>query len=213
MLDRPDCFVLVSIHPGWCKKIFDGEKTVEIRKTNPKCSAPFKVYIYCTMPDRKFLHRAGCMVVNEDELFRLPNGTLKHDWSGELMTYPEGTWSKDNFLNGKVIGEVLCDGIRDFQVFENGSVQNWMFADLDRSCLSYKEVAAYVGSGKTGYAWHLTNPVLYDAPKALWMFHRPCPNSLYCESCGMHNSHPAPGFCGNAALQIKRPPQSWCYVV
>ena len=30
------------------RKILNGSKTVEIRKTEPKCGVPFKCYIYCT---------------------------------------------------------------------------------------------------------------------------------------------------------------------
>lgn len=41
-------------------------------------------------------------------------------------------------------------------------------------------------------------------------FRRACPNSWYCESCAMYWENN--GTCGNASLQIKRAPQSWCYV-
>ena len=40
--------VLMSIHPKWCEKIFNGEKTIEVRKTAPKLETPFKVYVYQT---------------------------------------------------------------------------------------------------------------------------------------------------------------------
>lgn len=40
--------VLISIHPKWCKLIFSGEKTIEVRKTAPKLETPFKVYVYQT---------------------------------------------------------------------------------------------------------------------------------------------------------------------
>lgn len=40
--------VLISIRPEWARKILNGSKTVEIRKTAPKCGVPFKCYIYCT---------------------------------------------------------------------------------------------------------------------------------------------------------------------
>lgn len=40
--------VLLSIQPKWCEKIASGEKTIEIRKTQPKIKAPFKCYIYQT---------------------------------------------------------------------------------------------------------------------------------------------------------------------
>ncbi len=40
--------VLISIQPKWVEKIANGEKTIEVRKTAPKCGLPFKAYIYCT---------------------------------------------------------------------------------------------------------------------------------------------------------------------
>ena len=40
--------VLISIKPNWCKLIWSGMKTVEVRKTRPKLETPFKAYIYCT---------------------------------------------------------------------------------------------------------------------------------------------------------------------
>lgn len=43
--------VLISIKPEWVAKILNGEKTIEIRKTMPKCELPIDVYIYCTKGD------------------------------------------------------------------------------------------------------------------------------------------------------------------
>lgn len=40
--------VLISIRPEWCEKIASGKKTIEVRKTRPKCETPFKCYIYMT---------------------------------------------------------------------------------------------------------------------------------------------------------------------
>ena len=40
--------VLMSIHPKWCEKIFNGKKTIEVRKIAPKLETPFKVYVYQT---------------------------------------------------------------------------------------------------------------------------------------------------------------------
>lgn len=41
--------VLISIQPKWVEKIANGQKTIEVRKTAPKCEVPFKCYIYCTI--------------------------------------------------------------------------------------------------------------------------------------------------------------------
>ena len=40
--------ILISIRPKWCKLIADGKKTLEVRKTKPRCSLPFKAFIYET---------------------------------------------------------------------------------------------------------------------------------------------------------------------
>ena len=42
--------VLLSIKPKYCELIASGEKTIEIRKTQPTLCVPFKVYIYQTLP-------------------------------------------------------------------------------------------------------------------------------------------------------------------
>ena len=40
--------ILISIKPEWVAKILGRDKTIEIRKTAPKCKLPIDVYIYCT---------------------------------------------------------------------------------------------------------------------------------------------------------------------
>ena len=111
---------------------------------------------------------------------------------------------------GKIIGEFTCDQIFPVNVFDNGSIQNWLFEHMERSCLTYEELADYIGNGKTGHGWHISDLRIYDAPRELSEFRRACPNSWYCESCAMHRENN--GTCGSESLQIKRAPQSWCYV-
>ena len=60
--------ILISIRPKWVEKIASGEKTIEVRKTRPKIEMPFKCYIYCTKPSKKYQTICGCMVINTDEL-------------------------------------------------------------------------------------------------------------------------------------------------
>lgn len=40
--------VLMSIKPKWAEKIFEGKKTIEIRRTRPSIPTPFTVYVYET---------------------------------------------------------------------------------------------------------------------------------------------------------------------
>lgn len=55
--------ILMSIRPKWVEKIANGEKTVEVRKTVPKCDQPFKVYMYCTKEKTKTMNCSKARVL------------------------------------------------------------------------------------------------------------------------------------------------------
>ena len=40
--------VILSLRPQWCEKIFNGSKTIEVRKSRPSIPTPFTVYVYMT---------------------------------------------------------------------------------------------------------------------------------------------------------------------
>lgn len=106
--------------------------------------------------------------------------------------------------NGKVIGEFLCDQIINI----NGAGR--IPSDAARpTCLEPAELHKYLGAA-TGFGWHISNLKIYDTPRELDDFRRACKNDWWCESCAMYREHN--GTCGNGSLQIRRPPQSWCYV-
>lgn len=44
--------ILLSIQPHWCKEILSLRKPVELRKTCPRPSTPFRVYLYETKAGR-----------------------------------------------------------------------------------------------------------------------------------------------------------------
>ena len=85
--------VLISIQPKWVEKIASGEKTIEVRKNRPKLETPFKCYIYCTQTKRK-----------EERLILQPFGYALGGLESNF-TY---------MVDGKVIGEFVCDRIEDF---------------------------------------------------------------------------------------------------
>lgn len=189
--------VLTSIQAKWCEKIFDGSKTIELRKTAPK-ETPFKAYVYCTT------RRAG-----EWELFLDHyGGRPKAGWVSPV-NHATALHMGMQPLNGFVIGEFVCDRIERFDVPFPAYMDQVDTQLLKAACLSYREAHAYLGH-RSGKGWHIINPKLYDEPRPLTNYHRPCPEGLYCESCAMHNEHPVP-HCGNYALEIRRPPQSWMY--
>lgn len=205
--------VLISIQPKWCYLIANGKKTIELRKSKPKLETPFKCYIYCTKPSKKYQTICGCMVINTDELYRLPNGEIKHDWSGELMCC-NGEYTRDNFLHGKVIGEFVCDDIDTVHVFSDilYCVKNSQANKLGQMCLTIEEVKAYLGEND-GYDWHITDLKIYDKPKELGEFFTKCniPESK-CKLCD--NCYDREDYYGRhyAVKKLTRPPQSWRYV-
>ena len=180
--------VMLSIRPKWCEKIVNGDKTIEVRKTRPKMNTPFKCYIYCTLQ--------GC-----NEFFRVDLGRDVAKWN-------RGKWAD---RKGNVIGEFTCDRIFPINVFDNGGIQNWLFEHMERSCLTYEELADYIGNGRTGYGWHISNLKIYDTPKELIEFHtwkkcKSCSKSGYESTACIYDEN-----CIVPAV-ITKAPQSWCYV-
>ena len=178
--------VMLSIRPKWCEKIVSGEKTIEVRKTNPKLKTPFKVYIYCTSgrPDLN-------IPISPERLMQdyLDTGSM------QSLNCPLG--------NGKVIGEFTCDRIYELAPINHAP------DDIEKqACLTREEIVNYLNG--TGYGWHISALLIYDQSRELTEFRRACPNSWYCESCAMYRENN--GTCGNESFYIKRPPQSWCYV-
>lgn len=212
--------VLLSVKPEYCELIASGKKTIEVRKTRPKIETPFKCYIYCTKQKRKMPYD-----LYSDELYRLPNGEIKYGCSIELSSYSPTEYSKDNFLNGKIIGEFICDGILDlhdngkeFVIPLNRGISELL---MPLSCLSYKELRDYA-NGKQLYGWHIANLKIYAEPKELSEFGVLCPEFLkvspICEGCRyentLYNGLEPPEFdCKCDGFKpLTRPPQSWLYV-
>ena len=185
--------VLISIQPKWCELIANGKKTVEVRKTKPKLETPFKVYIYCTKKDNMgLLSDAPLLILNK------------------------------RVCNGKVIGEFVCDDIYTINKDSCGwfygncnEVMGIMYAEEVEElyhCISDDELKNYLGH-YIGYAWHISNLVIYDKPKELNEFWKlgKCPyaHKSLCTYEGHCFRSGQTVRCGEV---FTRPPQSWCYV-
>ena len=183
--------VMISIKPKWCELIAEGKKTIEVRKTKPKIETPFKCYIYCT----------------NTKPYLVWGDVFKGDWETEF-THLSGYNRKDaekiwDVFNGKVIGEFVCDGIEDFSQWEYEYDTLLRHINLYAGTNGdYKFLSHYLNGQKKGYAWHISDLVVYDKPKELNDFHAPCDSR--CD-----------GMCFEGVeccRIITRPPQSWCYV-
>lgn len=187
--------VLLSIRPNWCKLIWSGMKTVEVRKTRPKLEPPFKCYIYCTL--------AG-----SDSLFM---DVLNRD----VAAWNRGGWPEKK---GRVIGEFICDDIRRIGP-EYCVVKEDIESAIAGSCLTVPQVKDYAGwkSGlsyadlKDLYGWHISDLKIWDEPVRLKDFYgmKPCKHGGDCCTC-LQWDNMKEQCC--ASRYISRPPQSWCYM-
>jgi len=145
--------VLISIRPKWTEKIANGEKTIEVRKTAPKCEVPFKCYIYETKGQYvKFTHGAH----------------TKYGYGrGKVI----GEFICDKVYSIKNRGSSFS--VAD----EEQSVTNEI---ARQSCLYYDDMVSYFGN-KDGFGWHISDLKIYDKPKELSEFCIPC--KVSCENC------------------------------
>lgn len=218
--------ILISIQPKWCAKIASGKKTVEVRKTCPKLDTPFKCYIYCT----KSVQKNRIQKVND-------TGAIYFD-SDLFCPYLD---DEIEVLNGKVIGEFVCDKVSTYY-YGNTSFPTPSFdgdesccecgdgywitlEDVERACLTDEEIEKY-GKGKTLYGWNISDLKIYDKPKELNEFRSPykldsdgfikcgygsCP---YVKENGKY-MYRCQGECPHLRekYMIKSPPQDWSYVL
>lgn len=110
---------------------------------------------------------------------------------------------------GQVIGEFICDKVERLEEhIEQGGLY-YTLSDTfnEQAQLDNWELHDY-GKGKTLYGWHISDLKIYDKPKELSEFRKPCDRFLDCCTCRrlVRNEYMS---CDN---KITRPPQSWCYV-
>ena len=150
--------ILISIKPEWVAKILNGEKTIEIRKTAPKCELPIDVYIYCSK---------GAYI-----------GYLSKKYVGKVVA--KFTLRKVEEVKSHILTKTNTYGIQRIET--TFTTQTLSFRELTKlSCLAGDYLMEYLND-TDGYAWHISDLVIFDKPKKLSDF------------------------------GLKRAPQSWCYV-
>lgn len=137
-----------------------------------------------------------------------------------------GDW---NERDGRVIGEFVCDEIYKFSTrVYLGEEQTIHDNDIVKmSCVPRHELREYEGNATGIFGWHISDLVIYDAPKELSEFYkwsdrtddiRPCQDWKKCE----HEWYDYAENCTACAidydgtdcpyLKVQRPPQSWQFV-
>jgi len=202
--------VLISIRPEWIVKILNGEKTIELRKSYPKCELPCKVYIYCTKG--KSLYKS----IECNEYFEY---------------YSFEHWSEtDTIVNGKVFAEFILNKVtkheKNYIDVEDNLCYNFLGEDVKKAGFTFDDKNAVAsinalcefdlfvesyGQGKPLYAWHIEDLKIYEKPKELCDFltqgYRNYDDWLYGDYNGTQSY--------NDYLEgwvLRKAPPSWCYV-
>lgn len=122
----------------------------------------------------------------------------RHKWAFKILRAMKLDTLADTLESGlaKVVGEFECDNILRYCQMANAD-----FAE-QQSCVRRDKIFEYSG-GKEVFGWHISDLQIYDEPKDLDFFRKPAncwpqPGTVKCYAC--HD------------CEIKRPPQSWCYV-
>ena len=137
-------------------------------------------------------------------------------------------WLKER--QAKVIGEFVCDKVDKIVLTARGYMINNDIAYTNKvareSCLYFDDLQKYLGEN-VGYAWHISDLKIYDEPKNLLKFRKPCIDKYqYCQGCkygiitlspdeeeyAMYHGGYYDTFDTVCTNRITRPPQSWQYV-
>ena len=191
--------VLIAIRPQLvekiCHKIGEDEtgkaiyeKRIEVRKSAPK-EVPFKAYIYETQ------------------------GRTETPWIDE-----DGHFIYKG--RGQVIGAFICDRIEMVNAKCSDYGIDLFYHDcLTNGCLTEREIEKYFNVPEdrdlramkgNGYVWNISDLKIYDKPRELNEFSRPCSYSGLCFSCKRTSFKKDGNLLCNT--KITRPPQSWMHV-
>ena len=120
----------------------------------------------------------------------------------DILTFAEydrGKYIGAYLANGAVIGEFVCDRI-------SGGDGEYAVYHTAGTCLTPTEIADYI-EDKYAYFWHISNLVIYDKPRELNEFKKPCTHKNDCCTCDRYD------YIGHRCYDdITRPFQSWGYV-
>lgn len=129
-----------------------------------------------------------------------------YETKGQYVKFTHGAHTKYGYGRGKVIGEFICNSVDKYHYDYCDGV------DIDddtilETAIDREDINIYA-KGKILYGWHISDLKIYNKPKELSEFRKPCDHFLDCFTCRrlVRNEYMS---CDN---KITRPPQSWMYV-
>lgn len=227
--------ILLSIQPKWCGLIANGKKTIEVRKTRPKIETPFKCYIYQSKSKDQLMdvmkdgdenygviyHGKPVFIKTSSKYSNPCEQKVIGEFICDSISEYEAEFCKEDNVYQDIRQIFRDDDFpddddrRDFKVLTSNEADNPNDCDFCRSCcMTFDDVKAYIGEGfcKTFWGWHISNLKIYEKPKELSLFEKPCSHN--CENCKYYctSSLEEPAYCEWEDCEISKPPQSWSYV-
>ena len=157
--------ILMNFKPKEVQKILNGEKTLAISKTMPKCELPIDVYVYCAKGKGSEKSPTLCVVSDYDyEKFT----TISRD-------YVFNAWNDlpDCFgiLDGLIVAKFTLKEVVGFKV-DDKEIDTINLDNITRLCfeeksledltqVSYEEMKKYL-NGKKGYLWYIDNLEIFN---------------------------------------------------
>lgn len=204
--------VMKSVSPRICEKVANGNCTILVSKTAPKCGVPFKGYIYATKKARlQTIFKKGEWIFSDDHSFG---------------KFDENIFVKDSLCawQGKVIGEFVCDKViktcgwrlrGNTQQCAKRTTDEEAFPEL--ACLTIDEIVKYAGSeNREVCGWHISNLKIYGKPKELSEFYTIDESGNDCCIACVYHETPIEEMpcrtCTGERKYLYRPPQSYMYV-
>lgn len=131
-----------------------------------------------------------------------------YETKGQYVKFTHGAHTKYGYGRGKVIGEFICNSVDEYPYDYCDGV------DIDddtilETAIDREDINIYA-KGKTLYGLHISDLKIYDKPKELSEFSRPCSYSGLCFSCKRTSFKKDGNLLCNT--KITRPPQSWMRV-
>lgn len=173
--------ILVSIKPYYYYLIAEEKKKIEVRKMALK-NLPQDIVFYMSKDEKSF------------------------------AKIPKEFQDKYRKHFGKVGLAIVCDKITRYncdKAFDEYFIAGYIgaYMPLKEMCLTNKDLIEY-GKGRPLYGWHISDLKIYDKPKPIMQFYKPCPIKIKnCPVCEFYSTYT--GCCMN---NIDRPPQSYMFV-
>jgi hypothetical protein len=221
--------ILLSSKPEQVAKILSGEKTIEIRKTMPKCELPIDVYIYCTKDqtrenDGNVIGR--CYQPKTSLKVICGRGKVVCKFTlrevDKIMYFPQSLGLDERRKHGCYSCVFEDSNKRNFDkenysdYFVDGSDDNYL---VYGSKMKANQIHTYL-RGKVGYSWEISDLEIFDKPKGLREFEKVGSYNNPTIKCkgkerGRCNRGISPftgKLVGCEKARLTKAPQSWCYV-